>query len=417
MDKINMLIHIKSMQLEVFRRAIEVNQDDLNALVEERSSLLTQADIKHASKSLPTLPIETIAQIFSYLYWMEHLVSLSDNKTTLQRLLNDSGTTVNWRNVIQSQIPIQVSIVGAGAQFMTNGDSNLVGPHPKILLTHQLDGHSEALLKRPSTAIFATALEWANLTNYFENTCQFPWHNLVLSPCGYPVESPEKRTEIMKMFMLIYGRKLADLERLEFYPFHPYNGVVLDASPLAKDFDGHSIIAPKLRVVRVPLQLLPGLRPILSNITVLETSAVDHPEPLKTHIQVDTLLKMLEPYSNTLMSLTITDTNVSSIRKRRSVNIGETPSPTPVPKPRYRQFAFPRLKRLKLIYFAEYAVQDMVSAMDLPSLSHFSFTVAWDDQRDDGVSIALLHNSFPRLECLAMDLANITVRPTTHVGS
>ncbi len=113
-----MLIHIKSMQLEVFRRAIEVNQDDLNALVEERSSLLTQADIKHASKSLPTLPIETIAQIFSYLYWMEHLVSLSDNKTTLQRLLNDSGTTVNWRNVIQSQIPIQVSIVGAGAQFM-----------------------------------------------------------------------------------------------------------------------------------------------------------------------------------------------------------------------------------------------------------------------------------------------------------
>ncbi len=137
----------------------------------------------------------------------------------------------------------------------------------------------------------------------------------------------------MKMFMLIYGRKLADLERLEFYPFHPYNGVVLDASPLAKDFDGHSIIAPKLRVVRVPLQLLPGLRPILSNITVLETSAVDHPEPLKTHIQVDALLKMLEPYSNTLMSLTITDTNVSSIRKRRSVNIVETPSPTPVPKP------------------------------------------------------------------------------------
>ncbi len=57
----------------------------------------------------------------------------------------------------------------------------------------------------------------------------------------------------------------------------------------------------------------------------------------------------------------------------------------------------------------------MVSAMDCPSLSHFSFTgTIWDDQRYDRVSSALLHNSFPRLECLAMDSANLTVGLTTQ---
>ncbi len=209
MDKISMLIHIKTMQLEVCRRAIESNQDDLNVLVEERSALLTQANSELTSKSLPTLPIETIAQIFSYLYWMEVGVSLSDKKTTLQRLLNDSGTTEIWSNLIHSLIPIQVSVVSAGAMGITNGNPNLVGPHPRIFLTHQLNDHSETLLKRPSTAIFATALEWAGLVDDFESVRRFPWHNLVLSPCGYRHESLAKKTEILKTFMLNFRAQIS----------------------------------------------------------------------------------------------------------------------------------------------------------------------------------------------------------------
>ncbi len=411
-DKIGMLIHVKNMQLEVFRRAIESNQGDLNALAEEKTTLLTQANNQLTSNLLPTLPIETITQIFAYLYWMEESVWLSDNTTTLQRLLDDGGTNVDWRNLIHSQIPIQLTVVSTGAKGMAYGNTNLVGPHPRIFLTHQLNDHSEVLLKRSSTSIFATMSPWTKLPEDFDNIRQFPWHNLVLSPCGY--ESSEEKTEIMKTFVLNFGHKLAELDRLEFHPFYFYNGVALNTSLPVKDFDGRQILMPKIRIARVPSQLLPGLRPILSNITVLDTTTSDHPESLKTNIQVDVFLERLEPYSSNIISLTLTDSNAPPRRRRRSIQLSEDLSPVPDPNPRTRRILFPRLRRLKLVSFSEYVVQDVVSAMDCPILSHLSVSTR-DDRRNNSVSTALLHNSFPKLECVAVDLCNVLVRLPAYV--
>jgi len=403
MDKISLKIHVKSMQLEVFRRAIESNQDELNTLVEERSSLLMRANTQFTSKSLPTLPIETIAQIFSYLYWMEDGVSLiyNNNKTTLQRLLADSGASVGWRNLIHSQIPIQVTIANSYAHGRELANPNLGGLHPRTFLTHQLNDITADILNNPSTTIFAHMSEWQKLEEGFESIRQFPWRKLVIV-LHAGSESPEKKTEILKTFILNFGRKLADLDHLEFYLIPDNIGVLLDAGALARDLDAYQILAPKLRVARLLSQMLPGLRPILSNITVLRVEARTSSHPISLG---DVFLERLEPYSSNLISLTLTIFDASGNRRRfiHTNNVAEAANL----KPRERRASFPRLKQLKLESFAEYLIQDVVSAVDCPSLSHFSFTTKINQRNDRiQVALALLHTSFPKLECIAMSFGN-----------
>jgi len=98
-------MRINSMQVEVFRRAMESKQDDLKSLITERSNLLTLVVDKSSSKSLPTLPSELIAEVFASLYLMENKANVDSEKTTLQRLLEDSNLSDDWKHLIRGVIP------------------------------------------------------------------------------------------------------------------------------------------------------------------------------------------------------------------------------------------------------------------------------------------------------------------------
>ncbi len=332
-----------------------------------------------------------------------------DEETTLQRLLNDRGTTVDWVNLIHSQIPI--AIANIGSMGLVDGNPNLVGPRPRVFSSHQLNGNSEDLLKRPSTTMFVNMRDWPKLLQDLEEVRRLPWHNLVIS-----AYAPGSAETVMNSFMQNFGRKLADLHRLEVHPFHHDSVLDTGAPPWApregEDFDGRQFLAPKLRIARVPPRLLPGLRPILYNVAVLETGISVDPESRHARTIIAVFLERLEPYSGTLISLTLTNSERQSNRQSRAP-IRQDPSSNP--EPRERRVSFPLLKRLQLISFAECTVQNVLSVMDCPSVSHFSLSTRMytpmDDRRNVCISAALLHNSFPVLRRIAMDFWDSSVRP------
>jgi len=161
------------MQVEVFRRAMERKQDELCALVEEETCLITLADDRLAPNALPTLPTEVIAQIFASLYFIEGPIGNIDANSTLQNFLDDSGTTEDWRHLIQREIPGVITSTGEDdmrVRSMVDEVKELLGPHPRLWPTDDLD----AALSGSSTTVLATVNGWPLLEDRLHNLCKFP---------------------------------------------------------------------------------------------------------------------------------------------------------------------------------------------------------------------------------------------------
>ena len=61
-----MLMHVKGMQLEIARRAVQEKQDELKELAAEKSKVVARANERRDPAPLPTLPNEILAQIISH---------------------------------------------------------------------------------------------------------------------------------------------------------------------------------------------------------------------------------------------------------------------------------------------------------------------------------------------------------------
>lgn len=373
-----MLIHIDHMQVEVIKRMMNRKQDGLNALIQKRFDLINSANNQIGSKRLPTLPDETIAQILSHLCWAEDDLILSNDQTTLQRLVADRDTPRFWKSLIEREAPI--AIASSGSKSEAVGNAHLVGPAPKLLPMHQSNAVWKDLMEMRKTTIFATLSERPDMDE-LEGIRQFPWHSLVLTSKEYGSSE-----DIMKIFMQRFGHELAALDHLDILPSDTYNvvgrsGPVWDPSD-GKAFEARIHPAPRLRVVRAPSRLLPCLRPILTNITILDvTIDVGDPQSAAVRARINVLLEGLAHYSNTLTNLTLTNIAYKVRRGNYYFMQGVTrtnPSSTddhPSVEAAITQVPFSQLTRLKLS-FDERTIQNILSAVRSPSLSHLSVTAS-----------------------------------------
>ncbi|KLO18167.1 hypothetical protein SCHPADRAFT_993775 [Schizopora paradoxa] len=402
-DKCDMLIHLTRMQLEVMRRSVKHNQDGLDALVAERSRLIRHVDGEIASKPLPTLPNEIIAQILYFLYWVEDgrdhdgwptRGRMAAKNTTLQRLIADSAASPGWRDFVQRQIPLVIQCHGSMAEYANsiNGNTGLVGYYPTVFLVSEVEEAEERLgysLSSHLTTIFANLSESTDMEE-LEEIRRFPWHSLVMK--SDEIGSSEKLT---RDFVQRFRSKLANLYQLDLQsesisdqkaPTPTSNWIVGEDEELITNF------ASKLRVVRAPSGLIPSLRPVLRNVALLEI-AIDFgdPDTVAARESVNVLLEGLAPYSNTLTVLNLvpardfnnrcgTIHDMRSVRIARFRSIGEDPSSvesvqTAPEYPRLCRVAFPHLKQLKLSLPVP-VIHDILSAMDCTSLSHLKIAIS-----------------------------------------
>ncbi|KLO18164.1 hypothetical protein SCHPADRAFT_936428 [Schizopora paradoxa] len=426
-EKCDTLIHVNRMQLEVMRRATQRKQEDLKALIAERSRIVARADIDIAHNSIPTLPNETIAQILSYLYWMEHgqrdrwntggRIPLRD--TTLQRLISDSATSDNWRNFIQQQIPIAIVCDGSSAALIGNGDARLIGHYPTTIPTRtlQAEENSGEILARRSTTIYANLSE-KNGIEELEEIREYPWYSLVLAS-----NEQGSSKELTGKFVQRFVGELANLHRLEIRP----RGLVDQSAPVWNfNEDENSLLQSNLesnlRVVRAPSGLLPDLRPILNNVAILDIAInFGDPDTITARESVNALLEGLSHYSSTLTVLKLAPARDTSFRcgtifhlRSRSPSIGEDTTSSRPKKPRLCRVAFPHLEQLKLSLPMP-TIHDILSAVDCILLSRLDIAVyeSWvsssmhrhsprDAVRE--ISTSFIHNIFPKLRSFVVRL-------------
>ncbi|KLO15462.1 hypothetical protein SCHPADRAFT_262871 [Schizopora paradoxa] len=417
LEKCGMLVHVHHMQLEVLRRTIKCKYDDLNALVKKKSTMLSRINDQLASKPLPTLPIRVIARIFSHLYWSDKTIDVLGyricEETTLQRFISDEGTSETWRSLVRELIPIAVESNGSAgeAEFDAKGNASLVGPAPKAFSIRDSKVDLASAMEMRSTTIFATLQESPDMEE-LEEIRSHPWHNLVLTS-----RETVSSEELLKQFIGRFGRELASLDRFQFAPSDRYN--VFDKSAPQWDpnepdeFVGLTTSVSRLRVVSAPAGLLPTLRPILNGIAVLEVGiAIEEPKLDSGRASINILLEGLEHYAGTLASLTLYEIvqnsrtcGTSQLMRggSRSPSPGKERPSTPVKKLQLCRVSLPCLTQFQLT-FARSVVQDVLSAVECPSLSSISISVTGNYNRleKDHYLTAICHATFPRLEKIAL---------------
>ncbi|KLO18122.1 hypothetical protein SCHPADRAFT_886401 [Schizopora paradoxa] len=389
-DECRLLTHLHRMQLEVLSRANRRKEQDLNVLIENSASLSTTINANIlATRSLPTLPNEVLSQIFSLLYRME-----DTRETTLNRLIEDGGTPVNWRLAIRRCIPNAIAAAGAFGGVHDRENHILVGPHPSLHHMSRIDEDSLGLLKSKSTFIFATLLDMQEM----EKMQHIPWHNLVLSTKTISTASQEA---VLRTFVRNFGAKLAEVDRLDIRSPHKETvGSFNDASNAStQEIAENQFLQSKLRKVRLQLGMLPILRPFLCNIVDLDI-VVSSRQSIPT---AKTLLRGLAPYSNTLTRLKygnpagLNEELRSHSRLMRSSDAFNEAT---------LRFSFPHLKQLMVFFFPECYARDILQRMDSPSLHHLSLSFQGcecpDNVAFESISASMLHKAFPVLEAISV---------------
>lgn len=422
MDTINHLERLKNMQKDVLRRAMDRNQEELDCLIHDRRVHLSKANGALASKHLPSLPIEIVAQIIESLYYLEDNIG---SDTTVQRLLGDVEMPNDWKALIQRAVPVVFAGNGAAdfhdsqvsASMRTNG--SLLGPKPQILGPRRV--RDSPPLPGSSITTLVTLGGWPKLEDNLAILCQFPWHALFFA--GRRYEDLQKRMGAVKSLVQRCGHKLADLDRLDICPFEDTRTYGRDTpcwelleEPAPSDQAGAVAVVddPKLRVARLPLQLLPGLRHILSKITDLDIGIPGHALTM-SFIEISDFLR---PHSDTLVSLKLSDWAREARWTIWCRLLDDDPPITPFPTTggQHGVVQFPHLKKLNLDSFTDCILLDAFSTLDCPSLSEICFKLGWyqpldNDQRNSCISTTFLHERFPSVECIAANFgANSKVR-------
>ncbi len=403
LDKVKVLMRVNNTQAEVFRRIMEHKHDDLKALVEEETDLLSLISDQLAFKSLPTLPNEVIAQIFVSLYFMDDPPEYNTS-TTLQNFLQDSGTSEPWRRLIRREIPgVFTSDRKFDIRHFIGTDSEakgILGPRPRKFPT---DG-SDTLLSGSSMTVFTSVKGWPKLEDKLRGLCKFPWHNLIVQISPHEHHSLDQRMEIMNSLVQNFGHKLANLERLEVSPFRE-DGLFNSHWGPVYGFDGQHVIVSNIRAARLPLQFLHDLRPLLNNITVLEIGIPGQSKDLTSGF--GTFADYLRPYADTLVDLKMSDSTRDSRWRFWSGTPGIVESvkrPFPNGKDQDRPISFPGLQRLTLNDFVDCILMDILSMFECPSLSDVSISLGQyvheGERRDCRISAASLHEKHPSLRCI-----------------
>jgi len=191
-DKIDSLLRLESLRLDVLRRVMDRKQEDIQDLMDDRCTHLKQANEQLAS----TLAEET--------------------RSTVQHLIKDSGIPVSLRLLITRDIPVVVACRGV-ADLQNVSIKSLIakvaGSDPVVLLPHEFG----IPLPGSSITVLVNTERWPNLKGEMAKLCQFPWHNLVVSGGGY--NARDKRMAAMNTLVRDRGHKLASgLNRLDVYP-------------------------------------------------------------------------------------------------------------------------------------------------------------------------------------------------------
>ncbi|KLO15437.1 hypothetical protein SCHPADRAFT_995820 [Schizopora paradoxa] len=410
-EKIRMFLHMISMQSEIFRRAVQSKQDKLRALEAEKSRIEEQIEERLIPTPLPTLPTEILGQIFSHLYWSESVAPFPrtppghsnfpavDCRTTLQRFLDDDATPIEWKSLINKRIPCVITTLGAEEGWRTIAP--FFGPHPRTIRLRDLHEVSEDILEMPSTAIFINLSE--RVTRDLESIRQKPWHNVLLSEFR-DTDSSEVPREVLQDLVQNFGEKLSGVDHLSFFEISPntYDDRFLAQASSLMDTGGTEGLSLKPSYACLPPHLIPTFRPIMSNITELETSVPMTYDFGDTITHIDHLLQVLMLCSNTLTSIVITNGQISG-----TPSVSQTRG--------HSRVSFPQLKRLSLNALVERSVLDILSAIECPSLRHLTLSMCsvgtsdlTQSQLNTGIatriSASFLHGLFPDLESISANL-------------
>ncbi|KLO15442.1 hypothetical protein SCHPADRAFT_902339 [Schizopora paradoxa] len=400
-ERIRMLMHINSIQLEVLRRATHHKRDEADALAVKNAKLAAHVDEHRIPSFLPTLPNEIMAHIFSFLYWLEddklpmHPDYLADNETTLQKLLADDDTSEAWKSLINHQIPCLLKTSGPGADEILRFFGPNMGPHPKILSIHGLDRDTEGIVERPSTTIVVNLSDGMHAIEVLEIIRQKTWRNVFIAELGQ-ARTPTESIEAIKSLVKSFGEKLKNLDRLELIDnsSNTLANINTASTMISTETSDTEALMARLSHAYLPPHHLPNFRPVLTSISILETAIRTCIESGRALLDIDTLFRALTPYSNTLSNLTISN-STSALEANK-------------PRDRYH-ISFPRLKHLRLNSFTDVNILDILGAIDCPALSHFTLTMyQWPPlendppRKDSPISAKFLHNIFPNLEFISM---------------
>ncbi|KLO15440.1 hypothetical protein SCHPADRAFT_902337 [Schizopora paradoxa] len=405
-DRIRMLLHMNSMQLEIFRRVVQDKQETLEALEIEKSKIMGQINERRSPIPLPTLPNEILGQIFAHLYWSETdsllpgYLDFPADGFTLQRLIDD-GTTPEWKTFINNQLPCILTTSGTEREWRMF--ANFFGPHPRILRLQDLHQIPEDVLERPSTIVSISLSDGLGVMEELENIRQKPWRDIFFSVFAHS-ESSTTPKEVLKGILQSFGDKMARLDRLTFYENSPNTydaGSPDQASSFAetKRLEG---LASSFNAY-LPLHLVPTFHPITSNISDLETTIPMTFESIDPTSDVENLFQVLMLCSKSLTSLTITQGPTLALPSGSQARVR-------------RPILFPQLKRLDLNSLPESIVSNILSSVECSSLRHFSLLVLPDipggnSQTNKGTTGRISANSlsilFPHLNYISASLGEL----------
>ncbi|KLO15441.1 hypothetical protein SCHPADRAFT_938680 [Schizopora paradoxa] len=407
-DGIRTSMHMKSMQLEIFRRAVQHKQDEIKALAVEESKIIAWE--RHCPTPSPNLPNEILAKIFSHLYWSESKfrpmlaytdLLVVDNRTTLQKLLDDGDTTDEWKNLINQQIPCIVTTFGISEIWMAFEPH--FGPHPRVLPVRDLHEDLEGALERPTTTIVVNLSEKLKMMEDLESIRHKPWRNVFIAQFG-DESSSTAPMEAIKGIVQNFGDKLAGLDRLTFYELssNTYDTTLLARALVEANESEGQASKLELSYASLPSHLLPAFHPILSNISHLETTILMAHDPDVGALGIGHCFQLLVLCSNTLSSVAIVNHHNSILAPGRTRA-----------RMRLREISFPRLNKLSLSSFTEDIVLEILSAMHCPSLRHFTLStfpalsicssqLRTNSESDGRNSAKFIHNLFPNLEYISV---------------
>jgi len=181
MDSTYLPMRLIKMQLEVLRQVMERKEEELRGLVAKRSIHLKEANDQLTSKSLPSLPIEILAQIFRSLYNIESRDTGSYHwDDTIWKLMHDKHAPSAFRHIIRSEIPVVVTQAEIGRMYseLSLPDVRvLLGGQPRTFQPQQLDS---IVMSSSSTTVMITAEGWPELKEGLHELC-VEFHGVVLS--------------------------------------------------------------------------------------------------------------------------------------------------------------------------------------------------------------------------------------------
>lgn len=373
---------LKNLQLYVLRCVTERTQDEIEYLTKTGEELSSRAKDLVGSKILPTLPFEIVDRIFSLLYlydapYMNYIDS------TLHNLIRHYNVPVRWRTSIAAHIPTVFTPPDRAQRTncswdMLNACERLaLGPDPWIIRKPSPLAHDSFALASKLVAVIIGRSGFPQ--GFIEDFGQIlttvigyvPWDDEAHS--GYRILD-EVRSVLPNLVRLdiIRDENLSNVSHVEGTP-----------SP-SSAFAG---ISSRLRTVRVPLQMVPELGPLLSNTTEIH---IDHSPAIRSFPVIIDFIKLLPP---TLIKLALVNYSKYGCAAQADC-FNDVRSCPPV--------HFTALKDLSLKLSPWVVAGAILQSIDCQALESFTCdnSAPSDEPWSHGRLLSTVHETFPNLKVL-----------------